>query len=57
MTSKHATGMATSSFLVEVQKVTDEEMECWKRDYPEAFARKIDLASGVCLEGWMVERN
>ena len=34
MTSKHATGMATSSFLVEVQKVTDEEMECWKRDIP-----------------------
>jgi trimethylamine-N-oxide reductase (cytochrome c) len=54
MTSQNATGMATSGFLVEVQTVTDEEMEGWKRDYPEAFARKIDKAAGVCLEGWLV---
>ena len=54
MTSKNATGMAVSGFLVQVEKVTDEEMEQWKRDYPEAFARKIDYAAGVCLEGWMI---
>jgi len=29
-------------------------MEGWKRDYPEAFARKLDYAAGVCLEGWIV---
>lgn len=54
-TSKNATGMAVSGFLVEVQKVSDEEWEQWKRDYPEAFARKIDEAAGVCLEGWLIE--
>jgi trimethylamine-N-oxide reductase (cytochrome c) len=54
MTSKNSTGMATPSFLVEVRKVTDEEMAAWRRDYPEAFARKIDEAAGVCLEGWLV---
>jgi trimethylamine-N-oxide reductase (cytochrome c) len=54
-TSKNATGMATSGFLVEVAKVTDEEMEDWKRAYPEAFARKTDEAAGVCLDGWMAE--
>jgi len=54
MTSKHATGMATSGFLVEVQQVTDEEMESWRRDYPEAFARKVDKAAGVCLAGWLL---
>ncbi|NLO47986.1 MAG: molybdopterin-dependent oxidoreductase [Clostridiales bacterium] len=53
-TSKKATGMAVSGFLVEVAKVTNEEMEGWKRDYPEAFARKIDKAAGVCLDGWLV---
>jgi len=53
-TSKNCTGMATSGFLVEVEKVTDEEMESWRRDYPEAFARKIDPAAGVCLEGWLI---
>ena len=54
MTSKKCTGMATSGFLVEVARVTDDEMECWRRDYPDAFARKIDYAVGVCLEGWLV---
>ena len=29
------------------------EMARWKRDYPEAFARKIDPAAGVCLAGWL----
>ena len=53
-TSKNATGMAVSGFLVQVEKVTDEEMEQWKRDYPEAFARKLDPACGVCLEGWLL---
>ncbi len=53
-TSKHATGMATSGFLVEVAKVTDEEMESWKRDYPESFARNVDYGAGVCLDGWLL---
>ena len=54
MTSKNCTGMATGGFLVEVERVTREEMEGWKRDYPEAFARKIDPAAGVCLAGWLL---
>jgi trimethylamine-N-oxide reductase (cytochrome c) len=49
--SKTATGMVVSGFLVETQKITDEEMEDLKRRYPEAFARKVDPACGVCLEG------
>ena len=53
-TSKNATGMAVSGFLVEVEKVTDEEMEQWRRDYPEAFARHVDKDAGVCLAGWLV---
>ena len=54
LTSKKATGMATSGFLVEVAKVTDEEMAQWKKDYPEAFERKVDPACGVCLDGWLI---
>lgn len=57
-TSSNATGMATSGYLVEVAKVTDEEMEGWKRDYPAAFERKIDQAFGICLDGWLIsEKN
>jgi trimethylamine-N-oxide reductase (cytochrome c) len=52
--SKKATGMAVSGFLVDVQKVTDAEMGAWKKAFPDAFARKIDKATGVCLDGWLV---
>ena len=54
ITSKTATGMVVSGFLVQVEKVTDEEMEQWKRDYPESFARPRDPATGTCLESWMI---
>lgn len=53
-TSKNATGMAVSGFLAQVEKVSDEEWAQWRRDYPEAFARKIDPACGVCLDGWLI---
>ena len=45
--------MVVSGFLVDVQKVADAEMEGWKKQYPESFARKIDPAAGVCLDGWL----
>ncbi len=53
VTSKKATGMVVSGFLVEVAKVTDEEMTGWRRDYPEAFSRNYDAATGVSLTGWL----
>jgi anaerobic selenocysteine-containing dehydrogenase len=57
ITSKNVTGMAVSGFLVDVQKVTDEEMDGWKKKYPEAFARKIDKDCGVCLSSWLIEQE
>ncbi len=53
-TSKNATGMAVSGFLVQVEKVTDEEMAAWRRDYPEAFERTVHPDAGVCLAGWLL---
>ena len=53
VTSKKATGMVVSGFLVEVAKVTDQEMAGWRREYPEAFQRDYDMATGVSLSGWM----
>jgi len=55
--SKKATGMVVSGFLVEVLKVGTEEMESWIEKYPEAFARKIDSAYGVCRDGWLRKDN
>ena len=43
-TSKNATGMATSGYLVEVERVNLDEL---RQKYPEAFSRPYDKASGV----------
>jgi trimethylamine-N-oxide reductase (cytochrome c) len=56
ITSKKATGMVVSGFLVEVEKVTDEEMAAWQRNYPEVFNRKYEAATGVSLSGWIVRK-
>ncbi len=54
--SKNCTGgMATSGYLVEVEKLSLDEMEQWKKDYPEAFARKYDPDFGLCSDAWMVD--
>lgn len=43
-------------YLAEVAKVTDEEYEGWKRDYPEAFARDYDPAIGINRKSWVIEK-
>ena len=53
ITSKHATGMVVTGFLVDVQRLDDSEIDDWKRRYPEAFSRKTDKDCGVCLNGWV----
>lgn len=55
--SKTATGMVVSGFLVEALKVTDEEMDAWKKKHPDSFARKVDEACGVCLDGWLIKED
>ena len=47
VTSRKATGMVVSSFLVEVEKVNLEEL---KEKYPEAFKRPYHPAAGLRLE-------
>jgi hypothetical protein len=47
--------MVVSGFLVEVARVADEEMSVWRKDYPDAFARNYDVATGVSLSGWLAE--
>ena len=52
-TSKNCVGMATSGYLIEVEKVTMAQMEGWKEQYPEAFEREYDPASGLCFNAWV----
>ena len=51
-TSQNCWGMATSGYLVDVQKVTMAQMEDWKTQYPEAFEREYDPASGLRFNSW-----
>ena len=53
ITSKTVTGMVISGFLVDIAKVTTDEMKQWKQKYPEAFERKVDESCGICLDSWM----
>ena len=55
--SKNCNGMASSGYLVEVEKVTPEMMDEWKKQYPDAFNRAYDPAQGLCLAGWLVEEE
>ncbi len=49
-TSQNAHGMAVSGFLVEVERVNLDEL---RKQYPEAFSRPYNRASGLSLEGVM----
>jgi len=53
LTSKHAAGQATTSFLVELERVGMEQMDQWRREYPDAFAREYDAASGLKFSAWI----
>jgi len=53
ITSKHCAGIATSGFLVEVEKVTMGQMEEWRKQYPEAFEKEYDPASGLRFNAWV----
>jgi trimethylamine-N-oxide reductase (cytochrome c) len=55
--SKNALGMAESGYLVDVQKVSMAQMEEWKTEYPEAFAREYDPAAGLRFDTWVEGGN
>ena len=52
LTSKNSTGMATSGFLVEVERV---DLDEYKKKYPEAWNRKFDPSAGLVIDGFVQE--
>jgi anaerobic selenocysteine-containing dehydrogenase len=50
LTSKNATGMVVSGYLVEVEKAKMDEL---RKKYPDAFKRKYDQASGLRFNAWV----
>jgi len=51
--SKNCAGQATTGYLVEVEKLSMAQMEEWKKQYPEAFEREYDPASGLRFNAWV----
>ena len=53
ITSRYAAGQATTSFLVEVERVSMAQYDEWKTNYPEAWNREYDRASGLKATAWV----
>ena len=53
--SKNCPGQHLTGFLVEIAKVTGEEWDDWRNNYPEAFAREYEAAAGLRAEAWVAE--
>ncbi|MBO4353177.1 MAG: molybdopterin-dependent oxidoreductase, partial [Eggerthellaceae bacterium] len=53
--SKNCRGFAVSGYLIEIAKLEDAEMDQWKKDYPDAFARDYDPAIGINYDSWVIE--
>ncbi|MBN1189679.1 MAG: molybdopterin-dependent oxidoreductase [Dehalococcoidales bacterium] len=51
--SRNCAGEATSSYLVQVEKLSQTEMEEWRRNYPEAFSRDYNPSSGLRFNAWV----
>jgi molybdopterin guanine dinucleotide-containing S/N-oxide reductase-like protein len=49
-TSKNATGMVCSGFLVEIEKADLDKL--WKK-YPQAFKREYNRDAGLCFKAWI----
>lgn len=55
-TSKRASGMATSGYLVEVEKVSFAQMVEWRESYPKAFEREYNPDAGLHFNAWVESR-
>ena len=52
--STHCWGFAVTGYLVEAEKLTMEEYEQMKADYPDSWERAYDPAIGRTYDSWVV---
>jgi molybdopterin guanine dinucleotide-containing S/N-oxide reductase-like protein len=55
--SRNVYGLAATHFLVQVEKVTGDQMDEWRAKYPEHFERDYDPAYGPFFSGWVDENK
>ena len=51
--SKNCVGQATSGYLVEVEKLSMEQIDECERQYPEAFEKEYDPGCGLRFNAWV----
>ncbi len=52
---KHGYGLACQYYLCQLEKITGEQMDEWRKDYPDAFERDYDPQYGPLFSGWVEE--
>ena len=55
--SENCWGMATSGYLVEVERLDPSEMDQWRKKYPDAFKRAYHPAAGLRYEAWVEDEG
>ena len=53
--SKNCRGFAVTGYLINVAKLEQSEMDQWKKEYPDAFARDYDPEIGINYKSWVQE--
>ncbi len=53
ITSKNAVGNVVTGYLVQVERLSMEEMDKWRREYPEVFEKEYDPAAGLRFNAWI----
>ena len=54
--SEHCKGFVVTGYLVDVQKLSQQEYDNWKAQYPEAFERAYDPGAGITRDAWIVKQ-
>jgi trimethylamine-N-oxide reductase (cytochrome c) len=53
LSSKNCVGMATSGFLVQVERLNPGEYDIWREEHPDAFERDYAPGSGTRVSAWI----
>jgi anaerobic selenocysteine-containing dehydrogenase len=57
ITSENCVGQATSGYLVQIERLSGEEMDQWRKDYPDAFEREYHPDAGLRFDAWVIKEG
>jgi anaerobic selenocysteine-containing dehydrogenase len=57
ITSKNCVGNVVQGYLVDVQRVKGKEMDQWRQDHPDAFAREYHPDAGLRFDAWVIKEG